>query len=897
MASRIGDPYADVGATLDPQAEIDTAIPEGGELQLNADGSLDVEDPDEQETLVGKHFDNLAIKLDPMRLAQIATDLLDAIEVDKDARAKRDEQYAEGLRRTGLGDDAPGGAPFPGASKVVHPVLLEGSVDFAARAMSELLPPDGPCKELIIGENSNEKEDRAKRVARYMNYQITEQMESAYHEFEMGFTQCPLGGGFYTKMYEVNGAPATMFIPIDKVHRPWGDGDFYSQPRITHEQDIDKYEFKANVARGLWMDVIDVDSGSEMAEETQSEKSNDRIIGRSDPTDDPDMNRRIYESSVLLALEGDEDEILPYLLTVDERTRQVLSIYRNWQEGDEKKKRLTFLLEWAFWPWRGGYPIGLTHMIGGMSGAATGSLRALLDSAFLSTVQTGVKLVGGATSGGQNVRVNPASTAEMKGTLAQDDIRKTYMPLPFDPPSPTLFQLLGFLVDGARGVVRTTFDDFNKMNSQTPVGTAQMFVEQGLKTMGNIHARLHRTMRLFLKQLWEINARTVDNEEVIDKFGELLVTSEDFNGPMQVVPVSDPRIFSDMQRSMIAQLVASRATALAGTGNPMLATIYDQYKIELYFMRQHNVPQPEQFLTPKPEPSQQNPVSENVLASQGMPIKAFPTQDHEAHIAVHVAYMQSQLFGSNTVIAMKFLNVMLPHLAEHIAQWYAAATLEAANAAIREASGNAQATIESFAMSGTEAALDRLLAELQPAVMQHAEQQLKAIPAIIAQAQMLMKRLAPPTPMDPSIVAQQDVQRQQAKDQQDGQIKLLDIKQKGTQAATDSANKHAVDMTKLQLDQQSDQNANDTANAKLTLDQQNDQQQLELDFDKQQDAALANARDASIRQDANEVQREGQQTQESIAEGDNETALTIAKTNAQARKSTRMSDGASMKKG
>ena len=198
MAARVSDPYEEIGRA--EGARLTTVTPPGGSVELNPDGSLDVAVPGEEENLEGEHFDNLAETMDPVRLAQIATDLLDAIDLDKEARKKRDQQYEEGLRRTGLGDDAPGGAPFNGASRAVHPVLLEAAIDFSARAMGELLPPEGPCKEAVIGDATDDKEDRAKRVVRYMNYQITELMESAYHEFEMAFTQCPLGGGFYTKL-------------------------------------------------------------------------------------------------------------------------------------------------------------------------------------------------------------------------------------------------------------------------------------------------------------------------------------------------------------------------------------------------------------------------------------------------------------------------------------------------------------------------------------------------------------------------------------------------------------------------------------------------------------------------------------------------------------------------
>jgi hypothetical protein len=351
-----------------------------------------------------------------------------------------------------------------------------------------------------------------------------------------------------------------------------------------------------------------------------------------------------------------------------------------------------------------------------------------------------------------------------------------------------LFQLLGFLVDAARGVVRTTFDEYDKFGGNTPVGTANMFIEQGLKNLGAVHGRLHRSMRRFLKQLWDINARTINNVEIQDDYGELIVSREDFAGPLMVVPVSDPRIFSDMQRQSLAQLVVQRSQAL-----PM---VYDMRKTELYFLKQMNVPNPEQFLQPQAQPVQQNAVAENTTASNGLPIKAFPGQDHEAHLAVHLAYMQSPLFGSNTIIATKYLPAMLQHLAEHIALWYSNAMLEAANAALRAQTGNEMLTIESLSAPQFEAPLDRMLAELTPEVMQHADEVLGPMPQVIAQAQMLMQRLAPQQPMDPSIVAMKDVDRQTQADQANTQLKLVSEQNKAQQAER----KDMLTAQKMQLD-------------------------------------------------------------------------------------------------
>lgn len=875
-----------IESVLDPYAQkeratgtttIEAATPPGAEITLNEDGTATVALPEEAAALEEEHFANLAEEIDEQRLSVIATDLIDAITIDKNARKKRDEQYEEGIRRTGLGDDAPGGAAFNGASRVVHPVLTEACIDFAARVMGEMLPPSGPVKEFIIGTNDDEKSGRAKRTARYMNLQMTELMPSAYHEFEMGFTQCPLGGAFYTKMYLDDGHPSIMYVPIDKVHRPWTDGDFYSQNRITHEQDIDRWQCLDNVRRKLWRDVIDSKTSTEQPDETRASKANDRVIGRDQPDQNIDDIRVVYEISVMLPLEDDDSKVLPYLVTIDVNSKKVLAIYRNWQESDANRKRLDFLIEWPFWPWRGGYPIGMTHMIGGLAGAATGALRALLDSAFMNNSQTGIKLKGGATVGGQNIRPQVAQTTEVQGSLSMDDIRKTYMQLPFNPPSPVLFQLLGFLVDSAKGVVRTTFDEYDKFGGQTPVGTAQMFVEQGLKNLGAIHGRLHRSMRRVLRQLWDINARIVDNEEVIDSFGELIVTKEDFRGPMMVIPVSDPRIFSDMQRSMLGQLVVQRASATAAAGQPGQPPLYNMRKTELYFLRQMNVPQPEQFLTEVHEAVQTNAVAENVTAAQGYPVDVYAGQDHEAHLATHIAFLQSPLFGSNPIIAMKYLPVILPHLAKHIAYWYADASLEAANAAVRTKTGDHTLTVESLAaVGGAEVSLDRLLAELSPIVLQHADETLKVLPQIIAQAQMIMQRLAPPQPMDPSIVAMKDVDRQSQADQASLKLKLVE-----------SQGRQQSEQVKMQTEQQ-----------RMQMEQQREQQRMQLGALKAQEAqeeqkqrdidSMFKAHELEAKQRADEAEAATDQERVAVAAeanavkertntADNQTALEITK--------------------
>lgn len=825
----------------------DTSPP--GQITLNDDGTATFFDgPQDMGPEAAAHFDNMASFLDDARLTALCADLLEAIDQDKESRQDRDRQYEEGLNRTGMGNNTVGGANFPGASRAVHPMLLEAAIDFGGGVMNEMLPPDGPVKTAIMGDETDEKTERAKRVARYMNWQMTEQMTSLYHEFEVGFTQCPLGGAFYTKGYQENGVPAAAFVAIDDVYRPWNDGDFYNQPRITHRQNVDRWTYRTNVTQGLWLDVVDpTGGGSNFPDESQAEEANDRIIGRTQPSNNVDGIREVYECSCVIPLAEDDDDLEPYLVTIDVEARKILSIYRNWRDNDAKKLRLLFLIEWPFWPWRGGYPVGMTHMIGGLSGAATGTLRALLDAGMLNTTQTGVRMKGGSTAGGQNITPRVTEITEIQGSLAQDDIRKTFMPLEFNEPSTVLFQLLGFLVDAGRGVVRTTFDEYDKINGQTPVGTAQMFIEQGLKNFGSVHARLHRSMRLFLKWLYQLNADTLTDQTIIDQMGELTVSQQDFQGPMQIIPVSDPRIFSDLQRKAMAQTIAQRAQITQAAGMP----IYNARAAEAYFLRQYGVANPDQFLVPNPLPQRMNAVAENVAASGAGVVKAFPGQDHESHIKLHLDYLKSPLFGFNPAIAPNLIPKMVAHLGEHIALWYSDAMLEAATAALRTRTGNAELTLQSFLNVGVEVPLDRLMAQLGDDILDVAKDGLSEVPDVIYEARDLMKRLAPPQPMDPSMVAMEDVQRQRDADQLQGKAKIIDINERReARMATDAQRQRDVEIKRESEARQQD------------LTSRNDAVRSVLDAQRQQDET-----------DDADADRE---SREAIAAENNETKLIIA---------------------
>ncbi len=606
--------------------------------------------------MLEEHFANIVDEVDQDLLKGAVTDLLEKIERDKEAREKRDKQYEEGLRRTGLGDDAPGGAQFTGANKVVHPMLVEACVDFSARFMKEIFPPAGPIKSKIVGERDKSKVQRAERKAAFMNWQCTEQMPEFRAELEQLSTQLPLGGGQYLKMMHSKQfrRPTSEFIPIDDVYLPFAATNFYSAERKTHVQYITKMEYQRRVKEGMYRDV---DLGEpDDPDFSKSTIANDKIEGRKSTAYNEDGLRTVFEIYTHLDF-GDGTE--PYIISVDKSTEIALSLYRNWEPDDDMRRELDWIVEFPFVPWRGAYPIGLTHMIGGLSGAATGALRALLDSAHIQNIPTLIKLKGGPS--GQTINVQPTEIVEMEGGALVDDVRKLAMPMPFNGPSPVLFQLLGFLVDAGKGVVQTSFEKLSDQNPNQPVGTTMALIEQGMVVFSSIHSRLHNSMARVFKILHRINSAYLTEEDIEAHAAGLEIDPSDFDGPLDIIPVSDPAIFSETQRFAQVQAIMQRAA--------LMPQMYDPRKVEEMFLRTLKVPDGD-VLQPKPGSEDLDPVSENVAAAMGRPVYVLPRQDHIAHLKVHLAFLRSPLFGSNPAIMKTYMYPMAQHLRDHLLNYY-----------------------------------------------------------------------------------------------------------------------------------------------------------------------------------------------------------------------------------
>ena len=753
------------GMTENPDGSVDIDLmTEGAEIEELPDGSAVVNlegygGPDENEDFYG----NLAVSSDLMVLDMTAMRYVELVLKDKSAREQRDKQYEEGIRRTGMGNDAPGGANFNGASKVVHPVMAEACVDFAARAIKEMFPPDGPTRTKILGEITEEKTAVAERKRDYMNWQLTEQIEEFRDEQEQMLTQLPLGGSQYIKLWydEQKARPCCEFLPIDRVYVPFSAANFYTAQRVTEVHEITSFEFKRRISSGLYKDV-DIIRATMEPDQTAAQKASNKIEGKKFE-DNEDGLRTVFHIYTWLELDDDpytKGEMAPYILMIDELDNEVIGLYRNWEEGDETMTKLDWIVEFKFIPWRGAYAVGLPHLIGGLSAALTGALRALLDSAHINNTATMLKLKGAKISG-QSQQVEVTQIAEIEGAPGVDDIKKIAMPMPFNPPSPVLFQLMGYLEKAAKGVVTTAEEKIADVNSNTPVGTTQALIEQGAAVFSSIHARLHASQGRVLKILSRLNRWYLDDQRKGEMVADLEVRKEDFAQNTDVVPVSDPHIFSETQR--MAQI---QAVMQIMEKHPQQ---FNQKAVIERFLKQIKIPSINELLVNTPPTDQRGPADENVAMALGQPAFAFITQDHLAHLQAHLDFGKDPIFGSNPLMAPQFVPSLLEHIKQHLTLWY----LQRMNGYVNKENNKA---VQQYEDSRFTASIDKLYALASQHVSMDSEKLFSGIMPVITQMIQAAQEYAPKPPLPPEAQVLQETsmaetQRRAARDQQEMALK------------------------------------------------------------------------------------------------------------------------------
>ena len=642
-------PFADGTPTDDLQIE-----------QLENDEVL-IGDPDlDLVPEIDTEFDsNLAEELPDPQLSSLAARLVSYYESDRSARSQWEQRYKDGLKTLdpegGMqeGDD---NRATRGLSVVVHPLIAEAATQFNARAIAELYPAGGPVKTTIIGQPDEETEDQARRVREFMNYQITQEMPEYFPDLDQMLFHLPLVGQTFKKVWwDVNlDRQCSQFVKAEDFIVAPESKDLQTSPRYTQLIRMPKNEYDRYVDAGWYLPVKFTGDGGDPSGDTIGE-----IEGVDTQGDDAEddivtlLEMHVYE-------DVEDDDVLPYVVTIDYDTDKVVSVRRNWRQEDEKKARRDWFVSYKFLPGLGFYGFGLYHIIGGLGKAATGSLRALLDSAAFSNMQGGFKLKG-RVSGGE-IDVSPGEFVDLEATV--DDVKKAIMPLPFKEPSAVLFQLLGYVVDIGQRFASTADLNVGDVNPNAPVGSTIALIEQGSKSFSAIHKRLHNSQGQEFRLLAQLNAENLPESFDFAIAGSSnKVYAADFDERIDVVPVSDPNIFSTAQRIAQAQAILEMARSA-----PELHDMYEAYKRMYEAIRIQNI---DEILKEPAEAPRIDPIDENMSVLYGKPIRAFPEQDHESHIAVHIQFLSDPSLGGNPGAAT-LQPILIAHVAEHIALLYRA---------------------------------------------------------------------------------------------------------------------------------------------------------------------------------------------------------------------------------
>ena len=642
------------------------------DLQVENYGDNDVliGDPttDMIETPVMDFHSNLAETINQRELDKKASVLVKYYEADKESRSDWEERYKKGLMTLdpegGL-DESEEERATRGLSTVVHPMIAEAATQFNARAIAEMFPSGGPVKTVIVGDPNEETEEQARRVRDFMNYQITQQMPEYFPDLDQMLFQLPLVGQTFKKIWwDANlNRQCSKFVKAEDFVVAPESTDLYTSPRYTHIIRIPKNDYNRYVEAGWYLPTEYSGDGIDPSGDTTMDIEGINAYG--DETQDEVMT--LLEMHCYEAFEGvdgieDEDSenlvMLPYVITIDYDSEKIVSIRRNWDEGDGEKHRRDWFVSYKFLPGVGFYGFGLYHMIGGLGKAATGTLRALLDSAAFANMQGGFKLKGRVSGG--DIDVNPGEFVDLDATV--DDVNKAIMPLPFKEPSSALFNLLGFIVQSGQRFASTADLNVGDVNPNAPVGSTVALIEQGSKSFSAIHKRLHYSQGQEFKLLAKLNAEYLpESFEFAVSGSSSKVYAMDFNDRIDIIPVSDPNIFSTAQRIAQAQAILEMARSA-----PQLHDLYEAYKRMYEAIR---IPNIDEVLKEPEEAARLDPIDENMSIMYGKPIKAFPEQDHDSHIAVHTQFLQDPSLAGNPG-ARGLQPILIAHIAEHIALLY-----------------------------------------------------------------------------------------------------------------------------------------------------------------------------------------------------------------------------------
>jgi len=640
---------------------VNEVLPEGIEIEEDDDGGVIVDfdpmamlgDPD------GDFYGNLAEELDDRELGQLSSELLGDFDSNKASRSDWEDAYSKGLNLLGYTYEERT-MPFRGATGVTHPLLAEAATQFQAQAFNELLPPSGPVRAHVVGEKTKKTEGQAHRVKDFMNYYITNVMEEYTPDFDQMLFYLPLAGSAFKKVYydEAIDRAVSKFVPAEDIVVPYGASDLESCENITQVVKMSLNDLRIRQVMGFYRDIPVIPSDSSDNEVTnQMDKLDGVTPGNLDYT------CTLLECHVNLDLLGFEDTgedgettgiKVPYIVTISEDNGQILAIRRNYQEDDEKRRKIQYFVHYKFLPGFGFYGLGLIHTIGGLSRTATAALRQLIDAGTLSNLPAGFKARG--------LRVRDDEEPLQPGEFRDVDapggaIRDSLMPLPFKGPDSTLFQLLGFVVDAGRRFATITDMKVGDGNQQAAVGTTVALLEQGSRVMSAVHKRLHYSMKQEFKLLARVMSEYLPQEyPYAVEGGDRTVMREDFDDRVDVVPVSNPNSFSQAQRISLAQSQLQMATQA-----PQIHDMHEAYRRMYEALGVSDIDKI--LIAPSSEdPIPKDPAQENIDTIDSVRLKAFEGQDHDAHILAHLTFGTSPMLQALPQSAIS----LQKHIIEHV---------------------------------------------------------------------------------------------------------------------------------------------------------------------------------------------------------------------------------------
>jgi|TARA_R100001460_G_scaffold1672_6_gene6117 hypothetical protein len=630
------------------------------EVTPEEDGGVTIDfDPEDQRGMSDDFYLNLAEEMPERELGRIAGELLGEFDANKAGRQEWADAYANGLELLGFTYDERT-QPFRGASGVTHPLLAEAATQFQAQAFNELLPASGPVRTTIMGSETREKQSQAQRVRQFMNYYVTSVMEDYTPDMDQMLFYLPLAGSTFKKVYydETMGRAVSKFIPAEHLVVPYDTADLDTCPNITQVLRMSLNDLRKKQVAGFYLDIPVIPAQEEM-DSVDSEL--DRIDGVSPTQIDYDCT--ILECHVDLDIDGYEDVDedgeptgikVPYVVTISQDNGQILAIRRNYREDDELKRKIAYFVHFKFLPGFGFYGLGLIHTIGGLSRTATAALRQLIDAGTLSNLPAGFKARG--------LRIrdddDPLQPGEFRDVDAPGGaIRDSLMPLPFKGPDQTLFALLGFVVDAGQRFATITDMKVGDGNQGAAVGTTIAMLEQGSRVMSAVHKRLHYGMKQEFKILARVMSESLPQEYPYSVEGaDATVMRTDFDDRIDVVPVSDPNVFSQSQRIALAQTKLQ----LAGAA-PEMHNMYEVYRDMYDALGVRDVDRIMKRI-PDDEPTPKDPAQENIDSMDMVPLQAFEGQEHEAHIMAHMVFGSTPMVAGMPAIAM----ALQKHIMEHV---------------------------------------------------------------------------------------------------------------------------------------------------------------------------------------------------------------------------------------